>query len=180
MEYFFRLVWRKCGDSILGVETLVRITAIFITLVTNIQHRGCITKAQLKTWKDIANGVPEDAPGFDQIDAECQDQVQRAFDAGDVVDRSFKGTRLGTLSESPACIVEESANGRAGCRSEMCLGKGVKISKGQLRVGYSEMFGEHATRRWKHWLVCLSTGSLYALTRSIGHASLRMRSPRCR
>jgi len=115
------------------------------------RYRGYITKRQLKTWMEIAKGVPGDAPGFSGLDTESQEQVRLAFAAEDVVDRTFKGITLPKIEWS----VEESPNGRNSCKGRRC---GEKMEKGELRMRCAKTEGGKVTQYWKHWYACGTLG----------------------
>jgi hypothetical protein len=48
---------------------------------------------------------------------------------------------------------EMSASARALCQSAACKNQGVKIQKGEFRMGNLIFFQEHTTWKWKHWYV---------------------------
>lgn len=48
-------------------------------------------------------------------------------------------------------IAEISPNNRAGCRNKECKDKGVKIFKGQLRLGTFVTTQDFQSFQYKHW-----------------------------
>lgn len=46
---------------------------------------------------------------------------------------------------------ERAATGRAVCKDKVCKENGVKIQKGELRVGIWVTIHEHGGYQWKHW-----------------------------
>ena len=47
--------------------------------------------------------------------------------------------------------IEISPTNRAGCQNAECKSEGIKIQKGQLRLGILVQIQENQTMRWKHW-----------------------------
>lgn len=47
--------------------------------------------------------------------------------------------------------VELAKTGRAGCQNSACKNNGVKIEKGELRMGTLVTIKEHSSWMWKHW-----------------------------
>lgn len=95
------------------------------------------------------------------LSAESQEQVRLAFDEEKVVDVEFKDIRLdlakssyqddGEIRNVVGYKVEAASSGRARCRNPVCKDKGVKILKGELRLGFATMWEEHTSWVYKHW-----------------------------
>ncbi|RDW66770.1 hypothetical protein BP5796_09519 [Coleophoma crateriformis] len=47
--------------------------------------------------------------------------------------------------------VEVAVSGRAGCKATECKHAGIKIEKGELRVGTWVEIGGHGSWQWRHW-----------------------------
>ncbi|KAF1848830.1 zf-PARP-domain-containing protein, partial [Cucurbitaria berberidis CBS 394.84] len=129
------------------------------------RHWGCATTQQIKGLKETTNNDPTNAPGYDRISTESQEQVRLAFENGGPVDKEFKGIR-GDLAKAAPRYAQEYLNAdgyqvdvptrAAACRGADCLSKGIKVTKGELRFGISVPFdGEHGSWVYKHWK-CMS------------------------
>ncbi len=46
-----------------------------------------------------------------------------------------------------------ASTGRAGCQNPNCKKAGIKIEKGEFRMGTHVLIREHYTWMWKHWYV---------------------------
>lgn len=121
-----------------------------------------MTKKQIKTIKELAEGDPTKVPGYDFVSAESQEQVRLAFEEEVVVDKEFKGVRV-DLSKFARDVARETLNavgykvevtqrGSASCQNGVCKTHGTKIAKGELRLGIQTIFlGEYETWRYRHW-----------------------------
>lgn len=66
--------------------------------------------------------------------------MRLAFEAGDVVDRGFKGIREDTETDGDGFKIELASTGRAGCQQKSCKTNGIKIDRGQLRLAKSSYY----------------------------------------
>lgn len=59
-----------------------------------------------------------------------------------------------------AKFTEVSSTNRAGCQDAVCKDQGIKILKGELRLGsWVEMpDGGHGSWKWRHWYVYFYRG----------------------
>ncbi|KAF2732332.1 zf-PARP-domain-containing protein [Polyplosphaeria fusca] len=129
------------------------------------RHWRCATPHQIKRLKELTGDKPEDTPGFAGISPESQEHVRQAFEDGKVKDKDISDIRtdlakssyggLGGAAEirnAVGYIVEVASQGRGGCRGADCKKNGVKIAKGELRLGIATNWDEdHVTWVWKHW-----------------------------
>jgi len=127
-------------------------------------RRGCATKAQIEGLKTLSGDNPDDIPGYVNLSPESQEQVRLALEEGKVPDKEFKDIRSdlvkfvggasGEIRNAVGYKVEKTTRGSAGCRNDVCKGQGIKILKGELRLGIATMWdGEHMTWVYKHWYV---------------------------
>ncbi|KAF2682989.1 hypothetical protein K458DRAFT_432396 [Lentithecium fluviatile CBS 122367] len=114
-------------------------------------------------------GIPEVSngnPSFSNTGPKSQEQVRLAFEKGNVIDKEFKdirpdlvefvGSVSGEIRNAEAYKVEMTAQGAAGYRNAVWKEQGIKIAKGQLRLGIATMWDEeHMTWIYKHWK-CIS------------------------
>ncbi|KAF2027342.1 hypothetical protein EK21DRAFT_91635 [Setomelanomma holmii] len=125
------------------------------------RHWGGATKYQIKGMKEVADSDPTQAPGYDRLSTEAQEQVTLAFENEVIVDNEFKGTRTDLAETARRCGGEiENATGykvdiakrTSGCRNAGCSSEGGRIAKGELRLGICVPFDEdHASWVYKHW-----------------------------
>ncbi|KAK9347072.1 hypothetical protein V1522DRAFT_402960 [Lipomyces starkeyi] len=47
--------------------------------------------------------------------------------------------------------IENAKQGRAGCKGPACKSEGVKIGKGELRLGVFVTIGDNQSWQWRHW-----------------------------
>ncbi|KAK1768890.1 zf-PARP-domain-containing protein [Phialemonium atrogriseum] len=47
--------------------------------------------------------------------------------------------------------IEVSKNNRAGCTDTLCKAQGVKITKGEIRLGSWVEVNDHGGWKWRHW-----------------------------
>jgi hypothetical protein len=153
--------------------------------------RGCATKQQLKGLKEVTGNDATQAPGYDRLSEEAQEQVRLAFENDAVVDKDFKGIRTDLAKQAKKYGGEitnatrfdrqfyiqdafadsysykvDVATRAAGCRSAICQDKGVKIVKGELRLGLGVPFdGEHESWQYKHWYAPAQVSFSISLTR---------------
>ncbi|USP78990.1 gfo idh moca family protein [Curvularia clavata] len=129
------------------------------------RHWGCATKHQIAGLKETTGNDPTKAPGFDKLSPESQEQVRLAFEEGMPTDKTFKGICEERAKDAPKYAREytdatgykaDVASRAAACRGHNCLSEGVKITKGELRLGiYVDFDGEHCSTYYKHWK-CMS------------------------
>ena len=114
-------------------------------------YRSCATKHQLSGLKEITNDDAMQAPGYDQLGPESQEQVRFAFENNSIVDMTFKDIRPDLAASSKFGGEITTAVGYktdmptrpAGCRANQCANK---IVRGQLRVGFLKPFdGDHSS-----------------------------------
>jgi len=100
--------------------------------------------------KELANGDPENVPGFKTLNDESQEQVIKSFKLEDVNDRTFSGKPPSALFTAEDYRVEQAKSSRSTCKHENC---GQKILKFDLRLGYMPTVkpGLHASWKWYHW-----------------------------
>ncbi|KAF2840203.1 hypothetical protein M501DRAFT_1056554 [Patellaria atrata CBS 101060] len=121
------------------------------------KHWRCISKAQLRTFIEIADENPEDAPGWGVIDDASQEQVRAAFALGHVPDRTFVGQR--GPDEGDPIKVDLATSNRSSCIGSLCKNQGIRIAKGDLMLCIPSFFQEHLTFKFKHW-DCISPKEL--------------------
>jgi hypothetical protein len=123
---------------------------------------GCVTPFQIKAMKALAEGDPEKAPGYLGLSPESQEQVRLAFKDERVPDKEFQDIRTDLVKKGSGGRSGEIANvmgykvdvaSRAAmCRGTACKEQGIKILKGELRLGLVTPFdGEHTSMLFKHW-----------------------------
>jgi hypothetical protein len=66
-----------------------------------IRARGCATRHQIEGLIQATDSDVTQAPGYDGPSPEAQEQVQLAFENGDVVDKDFKGKRVDFTKTTP-------------------------------------------------------------------------------
>jgi hypothetical protein len=127
-------------------------------------RRGCATKAQIEGLKTLSGDDPAAVPGYANLSPESQEQVRLALEEVKVLDKEFKDIRTdlikfvggasGEIRNAVDYKVETTATGRAVCRHAACKEQGIKILKGELRLGIATEFqGEHLSWMYKHWYV---------------------------
>lgn len=130
------------------------------------RHWGCGTPHQIRGLKEVTGDDPTNAPGYDRLSPEAQEQVRLAFEEGKVTDKTFKGVNTdlakvakrydGEITDAESYKVDVASRSTAGCRNSDCPDNGVKIQKGELRLGFLVPYdGEHSSWRYKHWK-CIS------------------------
>ncbi|KAF2871417.1 hypothetical protein BDV95DRAFT_462473, partial [Massariosphaeria phaeospora] len=135
------------------------------------RHWGCVTPQQLRAVKQLVSDKVEDIPGYGRISTESQEQVRQAFEEGRVPDKDFKDVREDLAKFAPRTYGEitnavgykvDIASRAAGCRNSACKDKGVKIAKGELRLGIATPFDDdHEIWVYTHW-GCISRFDLTA------------------
>jgi hypothetical protein len=127
------------------------------------------------------------AAGYSRLIPEAQDQVRLAFENDGIVDKEFKGISAEgakiarhyggdilnaegwsssfpniaflTVADRSRYKVDIAKRAAAGCRNSACPSNGVKIQKGELRLGICIPFdGDHSLWQYKHWF---AWGSFY-------------------
>lgn len=111
--------------------------------------------------KEYTEDDPSKVTGYDGLSVEGREQLYQAFEEGKIVDPTFKDTRKIKNSNSPYLKYDvfdaegfsvSVAKRAAMCRDEDCKSKGVKVTKGQLRLGIVIPYdGEANTVHYKHW-----------------------------
>lgn len=127
-----------------------------------LHQRGCATKFQIRGLREVTEGDATNAPGYDCLSSDAQEQVRLAFENEDVVDKEFKGIGAdlakvprkygGEIQNATGYKVDIATRGNASCRKSDCPKGALKIAKGELRLGVSVPFdGDHESRQYKHW-----------------------------
>jgi hypothetical protein len=141
------------------VETLVsRLFHLIIVLANHSRH--CVLSRQLKNIKALAEDDPEKLTGFHNISTESQEQVKQAFE-NNAVDKEWSDVRtdlikkgsghVGEITNATSYKVDVATRCTAMCRNTACKDKGVKIKKGELRLGIATMYDGHESWGYKHW-----------------------------
>jgi poly(ADP-ribose) polymerase-like protein len=116
--------------------------------------RRCVTKAQIKQVKEITGDNTSKVKGYDLLSAAAKDHLRQAFDAGEIVDKEFKGLPESIVQGCEDCRVEHAKSSRAACQMEGC---GEKIAKDELRLGVimppPPGTNWHSSWKWIHWYV---------------------------
>lgn len=109
---------------------------------------------------DATDNARENIPGYSHISTESQEQVRLALEEGKVVDKEFKDVREDLakpfaedeIRDAVGYKVEMTQRGAANCRGRDCAEKGIRIAKGELRLGIATLWGEeHESWKYKHW-----------------------------
>ncbi|KAH7082651.1 hypothetical protein BKA63DRAFT_394085, partial [Paraphoma chrysanthemicola] len=128
------------------------------------RHWGCATKHQIKGLIEVTGNDATQAPGYEGLSEEAQEEVRQAFENEGVVDKDFKGKRADLAKASPRYNDIMNAEGykvdiakrATGCRNAQCPSEGSKILKGEVRLGICVPFdGDHSSWLYKHWK-CMS------------------------
>lgn len=61
---------------------------------TQWRHWGCVTPSVIHNWKITSDGDMDLVDGYDELPAELQEKVKRAFDQGHVDDEDFTGVSI--------------------------------------------------------------------------------------
>ncbi|ORX96593.1 hypothetical protein BCR34DRAFT_607580 [Clohesyomyces aquaticus] len=130
--------------------------------ITVWRHWRCVPPTQLKGVILLAGEIPENVPGFSCISPESQEEIRLAFEAGKIVNKDFSDIRK-DLVKGPTYVkfeeitdavgykVEVTTRAAAKCRGAVCKPAGIKIAKGELRLGIATLWGEHESWCYKHW-----------------------------
>lgn len=111
---------------------------------------GCITSPQLAIFKGIAEGKLELALGYICLGMASWEQVRLAFEAGEVMEKGFKGIRKDGGAKGDEFKIELASTGHAGYQHKSCKTSGIKTDKGQPRVGKLGGYDGHPTWRYTH------------------------------
>jgi hypothetical protein len=102
--------------------------------------------------KELTSDDPSKLKGYETLSAATKGHLQQAFEAGNAVDREFKGLPESIIQGCEDCRVEHAKSNRAACQMDRC---GEKIAKGELRLGVilppSPGKDWHSSWKWIHW-----------------------------
>ncbi|OAL45666.1 glucocorticoid receptor-like (DNA-binding domain) [Pyrenochaeta sp. DS3sAY3a] len=130
------------------------------------RHWGCATRQAIKGLKELYEDDHTKVPGYSNISPESQEQLREAFENGAPTDKAFKGISEDLAKVAPVYRSKEYDNAEgykadvavraAACRGPACGSQGIKIAKGELRLGILVPFdGDHGSWMYKHWK-CMS------------------------
>jgi hypothetical protein len=149
-----------------SLEALVKNDSYYVTYAhhVNTSHRGCVISRQMRAIKELVEDDPTKMPGYERISEQSQEQVRLAFENGQVIDKDFKDIRTGLatkihgnygeITDALGYKVDITRAASAMCRNAACPRSGVKIPKGELRLGIEVTFdGDHFSWKYKHWQV---------------------------
>jgi hypothetical protein len=68
-----------------------------------------------------------------------------------LIDHLTRHHAYGLLRASADHVPEASPNNRAGCHVTACKAAGVKIMKGEFRLGVQVTIHEHQSWQFRHW-----------------------------
>ncbi|KAJ4349507.1 uncharacterized protein N0V89_008123 [Didymosphaeria variabile] len=153
------LVDIKESDLVPVEQTVVETIKYFLDLEGKSKIRGCATPHQIGGLKSLSAGDVAKVPGYERISEESREQLALALEEGKVIDKEFKDIRpdlvktyQGEIRDAIGYKVEVTPSARAGCRAAACKDLGIKIQKGELRLGILRPFdGEHVSFVYKHW-----------------------------
>ncbi|KAF2020122.1 zf-PARP-domain-containing protein [Aaosphaeria arxii CBS 175.79] len=126
------------------------------------RHWHCATYHQMRSLKELFGEKFDEIPGYSNVSDESQEQIRLSIEAGYVVDKQFTGSRPdlakyytpynAEITNAVGYKVDIATRGTAGCRDPGCKDKGIKILKGELRLGIATLWdGEYEAWVYKHW-----------------------------